>query len=282
MLGAVILVLLIACVNVMNMQFGRAALRAKELAIRGALGATRWRIVRQMLTESFVVASFGAVAGVMLAYWAVDMLGPGDQCACRFRCHTGFNSGSTDLFSSFTIAIHVGGNDCFRLGPGVRQLEGQCGRDHEGRRPRQQQPAGQRHHPCIGGRADRVDRRALDCGDTANQVDPKSDQPRIMAMTRMPFTRARMGLMEGAYPTPDARREFFLRAVRALARQSAIRIAAMSDRFRMTFAGQGQYEVDGQNYMTDRDRPRGNFESVSDNYFSDARLEDFGRPRLHH
>src|SRR5256885_2480600 len=74
MLAAVILVLLIACVNVMNMQFGRAALRAKELAIRGALGATRWRLVRQMLTESLVVATFGAVIGVILAYWAVDML----------------------------------------------------------------------------------------------------------------------------------------------------------------------------------------------------------------
>src|SRR5437867_3590990 len=74
MLAAVILVLLIACVNVMNMQFGRAALRAKELAIRGALGATRWCLVRQMLTESLVVAAFGAVAGVLLAYWAVDML----------------------------------------------------------------------------------------------------------------------------------------------------------------------------------------------------------------
>src|SRR5213079_37045 len=67
MLAAVILVLLIACVNVMNMQFGRAALRAKELAIRGALGATRWRLVRQMLTESLVVAIFGAVAGVSAA-----------------------------------------------------------------------------------------------------------------------------------------------------------------------------------------------------------------------
>src|SRR5213076_3172713 len=74
MLAAVILVLLIACVNVMNMQFGRAALRAKELAIRGALGATRWRLVRQMMTESFLLASMGAVVGVFFAEWAVGLL----------------------------------------------------------------------------------------------------------------------------------------------------------------------------------------------------------------
>src|SRR6185436_1643658 len=74
MLGAVIVVLLIACVNVMNMQFGRAALRAKELAIRGALGATRWRIIRQMLTESLLVATIGASVGVLMAFWAVGLL----------------------------------------------------------------------------------------------------------------------------------------------------------------------------------------------------------------
>src|SRR5437870_10433156 len=74
MLAAVILVLLIACVNVMNMQFGRAALRAKELAIRGALGATRSRLVRQMLTESFLIAAIGAVVGMISAYWALAWL----------------------------------------------------------------------------------------------------------------------------------------------------------------------------------------------------------------
>src|SRR5207237_7034225 len=66
---------------------------------------------------------------------------------------------------------------------------------------------------------------------------------------------ARMALMEGAYPTQDARREFFLRAVRALRANPQFQSAAMTDRFEMTFAGQGQYEVDGQNYVTDRDRP---------------------------
>src|SRR5205823_10428821 len=74
MLAAVILVLLIACVNVMNMQFGRVALRSKELAIRGALGATRWRLVRQMMTESLVVAVIGASFGLTLAFWTLRLL----------------------------------------------------------------------------------------------------------------------------------------------------------------------------------------------------------------
>ena len=83
---------------------------------------------------------------------------------------------------------------------------------------------------------------------------------------------ARMALMEGAY-TEDGRREFFKRAVRELRANPEFESAALSDRFRMTFAGGGQYEVDGQNYLTDRDRPRGNFESVSDNYFSTLGLK---------
>jgi predicted permease len=78
---------------------------------------------------------------------------------------------------------------------------------------------------------------------------------------------ARMALMEGDYPSEDSRREFFQRAVRSLRANSQFESAAMSSRFRMTFDGQGQYEVDGQKYLTDRDRQSGNFESVSDNYF---------------
>lgn len=74
MLAFCVGVLLIACVNVMNMQFARATLRAKELAVRSSLGATRIRLVRQMLTESLLVAGIGAVAGVGLAYFAINWL----------------------------------------------------------------------------------------------------------------------------------------------------------------------------------------------------------------
>ena len=62
-------------------------------------------------------------------------------------------------------------------------------------------------------------------------------------------------------------------AVRALRTNPTFAGAAMSDRFRMTFANFGQYEVDGQTYVTDRDRPQGNSESVSDNYFSTLGLK---------
>ena len=105
MLGAVIVVLLIACVNVMNMQFGRAALRAKELAIRGALGATRWRLVRQMLTESFLVALMGAIVGVADGAIGRSVCSFAPPTRCHFRCPTGSRLRSTRKVLAFTVGI---------------------------------------------------------------------------------------------------------------------------------------------------------------------------------
>src|SRR6266705_3271264 len=271
MLGAVILVLLIACVNVMNMQFGRTALRAKELAIRGALGATRWRLVRQMLTESLVVAVLGALAGVIIAYWSVDFFARAIG-TLPFPAPYYWRFTIDGPVLVFTVVITLLATIASGLVPAFLSARGNAAEImKEGGRGNSNRLVNVITRVLVVAQialtAGLLIAATLEIKSIRNQMklDYGYDENAVYA--------ARMGLMEGAYPSDDARREFFKRAARVLRANPQFESAAMSSRFRMTFDAQGQYEVDGQNYLTDRDRPRGNFESVSDNYFTTLGLK---------
>jgi putative ABC transport system permease protein len=115
LLGAVFLVVLIACANLTTMLLARAAAREREIAIRVALGAGRLRLLKQVFTESVLLALIGGAAGVLLALWGVELLKViGAQTVPRLR------EVNVDLVVlSVTLAICVGTGIIFGLAPGL-------------------------------------------------------------------------------------------------------------------------------------------------------------------
>ena len=116
LLGAVALVLLIACANVANLLLAKATARTREIAIRSAVGASRGRIVRQLVTESLVLAMVAGAAGLLFAKWGSDALvalAPGNVPRLA-------ESGIDGWVLAFTLGISVGASLLFGLAPALQ------------------------------------------------------------------------------------------------------------------------------------------------------------------
>ena len=120
LLGAVVFVLLIACVNVANLMLARAASREREVAVRAALGAGRWRMIRQLMTESVTLSVVGGAFGLLMAFGLVRVVSAMAPTTLPRGDEIGIDAGVL----LFTLAVSVGTGILFGLAPAFHNMKG--------------------------------------------------------------------------------------------------------------------------------------------------------------
>src|SRR5438552_16410462 len=115
-MGAVAFVLLIACANVANLLLARAVDRSREISIRIAIGAGRWRIIRQLLVESVLLSMLGGVLGWLIAIWGLRVF----DAAVRSQVPPWMNFWMDYRGFVFLAAVSIGTGLLFGLAPALR------------------------------------------------------------------------------------------------------------------------------------------------------------------
>ena len=266
MLGFCVGVLLISCVNVMNMQFARATLRAKELAVRSSLGATRIRLIRQMLTESLLIALIGATLGVVLAYGSIDWL----SATVRNLENPPPSWITFDVDApvlTFTVLATLAAAVFSGLLPALMSSRANAadvlregGRGNTSRKV------------ALISRGLVVFQIVVTCvlltGSLLQLRSITNQQTIDYGYDTAGIISARMALMDGDYPSPDSRKVFYERVLQAFEGDAQVEAVALTSRFRMVFAGNGPIELEGKTYRENRDRPNANVEQVSGGFFA--------------
>ncbi len=273
MLGFCVAVLLIACVNVMNMQFARASVRAKELAVRSSLGATRTRLVRQMLTESVIVVAAGAALGVPLAYKATDWLWATVH-SMEYGPPTWMTFAIDGRVLTLTVVATAAAALASGLGPAwmasradtITVLRDQS-RGSTGRGvavATNGLVVVQLLVTCVLLVISLLQVRSIV---NRQQVDFGYDTNGVLS--------ARVGLTDARYAAPEARKLFYDRLLVALRGSADFQAAALTSRTRMVSSRTARIEIEGKVYREPRDRPETNCEKVSGGY-----AETIGQPVL--
>ncbi len=269
LLGAVGFVLLIACANVANLLLARAATRSKEIAVRTALGATRERLLRQLLTESILVSLAGGAVGLLLAYAGVRALVAADIRNLPRSEEIGIDG----IVMLFTLGVSLLAGVLFGLAPAVHTATPDLhGALKEGGR---------------GTTADRGShalRRSLVVTEVAlaltlltgaglllksfarlQRVDPGFDPANLLTFN--------LALPQTRYPSDTAQIAFFDQVFPALARVPGVMAAGGTSV--MPFGGSwstGSFDIEGYEPPENQPGPWGDIRLVSPSFFETLRI----------
>ena len=269
LLGAVGFVLLIACANVANLLLARAATRSKEIAVRTALGATRERLLKQLLTESLLVSLAGGAVGLLLAYAGVRTLAAADVGNLPRADEIGID-GTVMLF---TLFVSVVAGVLFGLAPAIHTATPDLhGALKEGNRG------------TTADRGSQALRRSLVVTEVAlaltlltgaglllksfarlQQVDPGFDPSSILTFN--------LALPQVRYPNDTVRTAFFDQVIPAIARVPGVLGAGGTSV--MPFGGAwstGSFDIEGYQPPEDRPGPWGDIRIVSPSFFETLRI----------
>jgi predicted permease len=244
LLGAVALVLLVACANVANLMLARATNRQREIAVRAAMGAGRWRLARQLLTERILLSLLGAAVGLVGAFWAVSFLESAESLPIP-RANP-IQIDFTVLLFTIGVSILVGA--LFGLAPAMQSFRVNLSEELKSSAQAVVSPSGAR----------RLLRDALVVGEIAASLALLIGAGLLLRS----FSRLRnsgigvqadnvitMGvkLPNAKYKTLPARRQFFDQLLDRIQREPGVQAAAASTEIPLEGGTNGYVTVDGQN-----------------------------------
>ena len=266
MLQAVVaFVLLIACANVANLMLTRVTSRQKELSVRTALGAGRRRIARQLLIESLILATMGAVAGILLAFWSIDLLNALGLNNSQLSAQVGIDG----TVLGFTLALAALTGVVFGLFPAFAQLGG---------KPYEVLKEGGRGNTM--GRGARMTRATLVVVQMALAVTLLVGAGLLIksfnrvldedpGFSRDGIITARIELPEAKYKDGTQQGQFFERALTELSAVPGAKSAAFASN--LPFGGSNwtsSFNIEGRQEQPGESSPHGFSRVVDDKYFA--------------